>query len=609
MSELAHQDLADASNGFGSSTLSSTTSHVPLNPSDRKRVGAWMTCFCVVGFDLEKGQALEHVYPPVEFSEAEQRTIRFNAFPDSNSFLHGDITFSFTIRRPPGSSPISYANPTQVGPSSPPDEPPPSSFRPRTASLSVPIPTMDDEYLYASVFFRQQPDPKIRRGYYQKSVVLISPLPLPGLWDRVTRLVGPVLFDLGLPALEAAVNNIAKWPSPSPGMHDLPLLGSVMQVHIPALPPTPATVQLLPLSAKTLGPLQVLAMTLPTALYPTFRDTLDHLWTLWELVLANEPIAVISSCPSVTSRAVEALAALVRPVPVERTYRPYLTIQDPDFRYFTKNHPPPRTILGVTNPHFHSALDRWPHVLQIGPPRNPLGKTKAPSAALTSLDIAQGLTTKHKRVVSRDVKLLAQLAQLTLEGAADVVLDNLLRRHFADLTDMFLAPIAKYVATLWPASLALSSPYPIQPATFRADAFLATLAPTSSNPLAPPPPAPFPVRSTATRWLPSGSDDWIDLYRNFLRTPQFAAWLEHRLAVDAQRWAEQYMALVCATDLTRWWAGGGRRSAVADVEGKVLRTRIAYLLGEENEWRPSPTQAVRLQAQLEALIDLISKSS
>ncbi|XP_068713904.1 uncharacterized protein [Montipora foliosa] len=49
------------------------------------RFKRWVTCLCVVTFDLELGQALELVYPAhVELTDREKTSI-YLAFPDSNS--------------------------------------------------------------------------------------------------------------------------------------------------------------------------------------------------------------------------------------------------------------------------------------------------------------------------------------------------------------------------------------------------------------------------------------------------------------------------------------------------------------------------------------------
>ncbi|KAJ3053188.1 hypothetical protein HK097_004844 [Rhizophlyctis rosea] len=43
----------------------------------------WVLCFCVVNFDLELGQALEHIYPPIDFSEDEKKNMYYS---DSSSY-------------------------------------------------------------------------------------------------------------------------------------------------------------------------------------------------------------------------------------------------------------------------------------------------------------------------------------------------------------------------------------------------------------------------------------------------------------------------------------------------------------------------------------------
>ncbi|KAI9219937.1 hypothetical protein BC828DRAFT_384793 [Blastocladiella britannica] len=586
-----HLDLSDL--------LAAIRHDVSLPPADQARAAAWVTCFCVVGFDLELGPTIEATVPPTAFSEAEIRAIRFNSFPDSNTFLHGDLHFSFQLRR--CGAPISDPPPAPSS-SAPTTASTTTPLRHRAGSIHVSMPSMDDEYLYASVFFRQLPDSTIRRGFYQKSIVVLSPLYFPGLWNRVSGVVGPVVCERGLAGLETAHSNISKWQPPTtPGMHELPILGEVIQAHIPALPPALPAVQLLPaLLKKSLGPNQVLSATLPGGLFPTFADVLDRLWTLWELVLTNQPIVVISSCPAVASRAVESLVAMIRPIPHDQGFRPYLTIQDPDGRYFTKHHPPPRTIVGVTNPHFHTVLDRWPNVLQVGPPRSPLGKSKS-SGPISQLEIVQGLTTKHKRVVARDQKFLAHVASLVLAGADPVVIDNVLRRHFADLTDMFLAPLRDFcTASGPPISLVSSFPPPVAP--FRHDAFFDYLSSL--------PEPPIPLRSVAaaaSRWLPgsAGSNAWLDLYRAFLRAPPFFAWHRAWEAAHASKLAADYARLVGGANLAAWWAAvlreTGGRAATAAGRAQALVERVNAILDPASMVQLDPALENRLRAQLGVL--------
>ncbi|KAF6099088.1 DENN domain containing 6A [Phyllostomus discolor] len=47
---------------------------------------AWLHCVCVVGFDLELGQAVEVIYPQhSKLTDREKTNICYLSFPDSNS--------------------------------------------------------------------------------------------------------------------------------------------------------------------------------------------------------------------------------------------------------------------------------------------------------------------------------------------------------------------------------------------------------------------------------------------------------------------------------------------------------------------------------------------
>lgn len=53
--------------------------------------------------------------------------------------------------------------------------------------------------------------------------------------------------------------------------------------------------------------------------------------------------------------------------------------------------------------------------------------------------------------MAKDRQLLKMLAEATVRGhPPDWVLNNILRRHFVDLTEKFLAPLNRYFDTLIP---------------------------------------------------------------------------------------------------------------------------------------------------------------
>jgi len=79
--------------------VDATNSNPQPSASDWVNFSQWMHCFCVVTFDLNLGQALEHVYPPQFMpSEQEVSNICYMAFPDSNSGCMGDTKFHMRLR-------------------------------------------------------------------------------------------------------------------------------------------------------------------------------------------------------------------------------------------------------------------------------------------------------------------------------------------------------------------------------------------------------------------------------------------------------------------------------------------------------------------------------
>ena len=57
-------------------------------------------------------------------------------------------------------------------------------------------------YLRRFVFCRQRQDDRLRRGGEQKSVVVLSELPLSSLLTPLSRFLGPLVFAYGVDALQ-----------------------------------------------------------------------------------------------------------------------------------------------------------------------------------------------------------------------------------------------------------------------------------------------------------------------------------------------------------------------------------------------------------------------
>ena len=84
------------------------------------------------------------------------------------------------------------------------------------------------------MFFRQRRDPLLKRGYFQKSLVLITPHNYVGLFTRIVGWLGSAYFDVGEAILETVCHTIASWPTPDAGaVLELPFLGTTYCVRLP----------------------------------------------------------------------------------------------------------------------------------------------------------------------------------------------------------------------------------------------------------------------------------------------------------------------------------------------------------------------------------------
>ena len=90
----------------------------------------------------------------------------------------------------------------------------------------------EPKHLIGIAYFRQVRDSSLHRGFYQKSVVILTQLPFYNLYSHVIDLIAPEYFSKGEAALEAMAAAINRWPSPTAGFSlELPFLGSVLRVR------------------------------------------------------------------------------------------------------------------------------------------------------------------------------------------------------------------------------------------------------------------------------------------------------------------------------------------------------------------------------------------
>ncbi|XP_036373987.1 protein DENND6B isoform X1 [Megalops cyprinoides] len=489
------------------------------------RFSSWLECVCVVTFDLELGQAIELVYPhDVKLTEKEKTSICYLSFPDSYSGCLGDTQFSFRVRQSVG----------QKG----------SWFREEDTYNRDAPGTLQREpaHYYGYVYFRQVKDGSVKRGYFQKSLVLVSRLPYVNLFQSLLKLIAPEYFEKLEPCLEAVCNEIDQWPAPVPGLTlNLPVMGVVMQVRIPSKYDKPGGSPLKQSHKENLLPAP---MVLPTVheldLFKCFQSVLIHIQMLWELMLLGEPVVVMAPSPTVSSETVLALVSAISPLRYCCDYRPYFTIHDSEFKEYTsRTQAPPNVILGVTNPFFIKTFQHWPHIVRLGDLKMsgdlPKQVKVKKLAKLKTLDTKPGVYTAYKTFLHKDKALIKRLLKGIQRKRPSEVQSAILRRHLLELTQSFIIPLERYLASLMPLQKSVTpwkTPPQIRP--FSQEEFMGTLDHAG------------PQLTSVLK------GDWIGLYRRFFRSPNFDGWYRLRHREMTQKLECLHLEVICEADLLDW---------------------------------------------------------
>lgn len=366
-------------------------------------LSAWIHSIYVVTFDIEFGQAIETRFPhfrELELLENEMNNICYSSFPDSNSAIVGSTHFHFKMKISRLDDRLEkfykYYN-TQT-----------------TQALNV-----DTKFLYGYVHFLQKKDATLKRGYFQKSLVILSLLPFVELFYQVVTIAGTNYFDNErLLSLASVYNQTRKWPMLQTGISlNLAIMGSNVAFYIPNRDDKLNNLHanLSPSSTSSANRMKMMRNKFPETskdsdiingcsmsnsttthlatsihgtpltlnnhhekyhsilsafdldLYNCFSSVISDLQLLWEMILTCEPFIVIAHTPDVCSSFVQAMISLIYPFKYNADFRPFFTVHDPEFRDYVglKETKSPNVILGVTNPFFAKSLEHWPHVVQL----------------------------------------------------------------------------------------------------------------------------------------------------------------------------------------------------------------------------------------------------
>ncbi|KAK9278537.1 hypothetical protein L1049_028106 [Liquidambar formosana] len=566
-----------------------------INPKlDPEALRQWVVAFCVIRFDLEQGQLIEECYPPGCLTHDEELGIAFSSFPDSVSQHHNrssihDCIFFFRCRRRENtqSGNVSSSEITEVDV----DEISSKSHGEKLLKVSKRSNNGNgSRYMYGFVFNRQRHDERLKRGGEQKSVVILSHSPYSSLFRPLLQIMGPLYFDIGKKALEHIAAYVSMWPAPVLGkLMELPIGNAMLKVNMPPAHSLPSESGLFfEEYASSMAPLLPTNQSVPQGLFHDsdlfgmFRGLLLQLWVLWELLLIGEPILIIAPTPPQCCEAVAGLVSLVAPLLCSVDFRPYFTIHDPEFSHLNSlqegdSFPP--MVLGVTNLFFLKALRNIPHIVSVGSPtpnsnrltlatRSSTGRIStrpegfglqqlslkkfSPSSLLNAVKLRRDgplcLMTEHKEAVwstyaattKPDTSILNRLIDAGMsprvEESMSVVNNEILRRHFLELTTNFLAPFGPYFKATTPSEG--SSPFVDPPPlpSFNADEFLASLS------------ARGPGKFLSKRMR----SNWLDLYRRFLKGHNFVPWFQRRHAVAEQEQHRLWRQARMKTDIQQF---------------------------------------------------------
>ncbi|XP_010474326.1 PREDICTED: protein DENND6A [Camelina sativa] len=485
------------------------------DPESLKR---WIHAFCIMRFDLEQGQLLEECYPPGCLSQEEEIEVSFNSFPDSVSQHHNrssihDCIFFFRFRRPK------------------------KNAEERDGS---------DKYLYGYVFNRQRHDERLKRGGEQKSVVILSHTPYSSVFRPLLQIIGPLYFDVGNKAIQHIAGYVSMWPAPVPGkLMELPIGNAMLKVNLPPAHSLPLENGVLyEESSSSMAPLLPTNQSVPQGLFHDadlfgiYRGLLLQLWTLWELLLIGEPILIIAPTPPQCSEAVACLVSMVAPLFCSVDFRPYFTIHDPGFARLNslrEGDTFPPMVLGVTNLFFLKALRNIPHVVSVGTPAPIKLRRDGPLCLMT--EHKEAVWTTYSAITKPDTSILNRLIDAGMsprvEESMSVVNNEILRRHFLELTTNFLAPFGPYFQVNAPSDG--TSPYVTPPSlpSFGAEEFLSNLS----------------GRGVGKFLSKRMKSNWPDLYRRFLQGPNFMPWFQRRRAVAEQEQRRLWRLARMKTDM------------------------------------------------------------
>lgn len=265
-----------------------------------------------------------------------------------------------------------------------------------------------------------------------------------------------------------------------------------------------------------------------------YMPCITDLYVLYEKLVLCESIIVIAKSPQLASEAVSSLVDLIRPVPYAGIIKPYMTMQA-DFRCIGIDGGVPRPfVIGITNPfllkRILSATENSqrlrPHILYLqsfdGPvPAKRHHSMHHKSSRNVLLDLPGGgieARTPSKRFLKSDHDIVSQVELVLKSNDQTHGLGPLIRRHFAELTAQFIAPVNRYLTTTNVVTPGGNQRY----ASFSVAEFLRNLAKHGTS---------IKLRGQGPIQRHRARDG---LYETFCSSLNFHSWLDMKISLEAE---------------------------------------------------------------------------
>ncbi|KAJ6249108.1 hypothetical protein M0813_01707 [Anaeramoeba flamelloides] len=411
------------------------------------KIKHWIQSFIVVSFDNTEGQIIDLVYPPEkEYTKRCLKNISFYSLPD---------TGSTTVQSPTVSHNFTFL------------------LQSKTKSLN------------GVVHFVKLKSKTAKRGYVQRSLVLISEHNFHQLFLKVVSLIGQVslIEEDPTPMLKRAFEEIEKnWPKEINPQEvvGLKIFGRTLNSYFPSK---------LKLSiAKPLPPRDVVTNLYSNSnyiccdgfygvdinLYSFFRNRIKELPLLWQLMIGQENLLITSDQASLSSTMVLLLPSLIYPLIFKGTLYPYFTVQnsglsklakktfskpkqDPNIKGNNNNKKKKKKnkksnnlqdfrndgiILGNSDPIFaQKILCHWENKWFL---KSPSSKKKNKKSQFVN----EGYFSKTKPLTKFGSLILKRLSKINKskveQEEKNIKCNLLLRKYFFVLTRKFLLPLEEY---------------------------------------------------------------------------------------------------------------------------------------------------------------------